>query len=67
MFSSSEVAELHELNEKLPITIHNKEQNAIKKRWIQGYNEKLDKIFADRIKNEVGDFRFDTAKSRRWQ
>ena len=63
MFSSSEVAELHELNEKLPITIHNKEQNAIKKRWIQGYNEKLDKIFADRIKNEVGDFRFDTLKA----
>ena len=63
MFSSSEVAELHELNEKLPITIHNKEQNAIKKRWIQGYNEKLDKIFADRIKNEVGDFKFDTLKA----
>ena len=63
MFSSSEVAELHELNEKLPITIHNKEQNAIKKRWLQGYNEKLDKIFADRLKNEVGDFKFDTLKA----
>ena len=63
MFSSSEVAELHELNEKLPITIHNKEQNAIKKRWLQGYNEKLDKIFTDRLKNEVGDFKFDTLKA----
>ena len=44
-----------------PFTIKNK--NAIKKRWIQGYNEKLDKIFADRIKNEVGDFKFDTLKA----
>ena len=30
-FSLSEVIQLHELNEKLPITNHNKEQRAIKK------------------------------------
>jgi len=62
-FSSSEVIQLHELNEKLPITTHNKEQRAIKKRWIQGYNEKLDTIFINRLKNEVGDYKFDTLKS----
>ena len=56
-FSSSEVAELNELNEKLPITLHNKAQKAIKKRWLQGYNEKLDKIFVTRLKNEIGDFK----------
>ncbi len=62
-FSSSEVSQLHELNEKLPITMHNKEQRAIKKKWLQGYNEKLDTIFANRLKNEVGDYKFDTLKS----
>jgi hypothetical protein len=62
-FSSSEVTQLHELNEKLPITTHNKEQRAIKRRWLQGYNEKLDTIFANRLKNEVGDYKFDTLKS----
>ena len=62
-FSLSEVIQLHELNEKLPITNHNKEQRAIKKRWIQGYNEKLDTIFKNRLKNEIGDFKFDTLKS----
>ena len=62
-FSPSEVIQLHELNEKLPITTHNKEQRAIKKRWIQGYNEKLDTIFINRLKNEVGDYKFDTLKS----
>ena len=62
-FSSSEVAKLNELNEKLPITLHNKAQKAIKKRWLQGYNEKLDKIFVTRLKNEIGDFKFDMLKS----
>ena len=62
-FSSSEVTQLHELNEKLPLTTHNKEQRAIKKRWLQGYNEKLDTIFANRLRNEVGDYNFDTLKS----
>jgi hypothetical protein len=62
-FSSDEVTKLQELNEKLPTTIHNKEQNAIKKRWLQGYDEKLDKIFANRLKNEVGDFKFDSLKA----
>ncbi|SVC60468.1 uncharacterized protein METZ01_LOCUS313322, partial [marine metagenome] len=39
-FSSSEVTQLHELNEKLPITTRNIEQRSIKRRWLQGYNEK---------------------------
>jgi|ETNmetMinimDraft_4_1059912.scaffolds.fasta_scaffold03272_5 hypothetical protein len=62
-FSLSEVTQLHELNEKLPITKHNKEQRAVKKRWLQGYNKKLDTIFINRLKNELGDFKFDTLKS----
>ena len=62
-FSSNEVTQLNELNEKLPITMHNKEQKAIKKRWLQGYNEKLDKIFASRLKDEIGDFKFDSLKA----
>ena len=30
----------------LPVTVHNKKQNVVKKRWLQGYDEFLEKIFA---------------------
>ena len=33
------------LYEELPVTVHNKKQNVIKKRWLQGYNKTL-KIFS---------------------
>ena len=47
------------LYKELPTTVHNKKQNVIKKRWIQGYNENLEKIFCERLKNEIGDFKMD--------
>ena len=49
--------------ETLPTTVHNKKQNVIKKRWLQGYNEKLEKIFYDRLKNEIGDFKMDNLQT----
>ena len=45
--------------ENLPTTVHNKKQNVIKKRWLQGYSEKLEKIFCERLKKEIGDFKMD--------
>ena len=47
------------LYKDLPVTTHNKKQNVGKKRWLQGYNEKLEKLFFERLKKEIGDFKMD--------
>tara|TARA_B100000401_G_scaffold57283_1_gene33254 strand:- start:1753 stop:2460 length:708 start_codon:yes stop_codon:yes gene_type:complete len=59
MFNKKEINDFLDLYKKLPTTVHNKKQNVIKKRWLKGYNEKLEKIFYDRVKNEIGEFKMD--------
>ena len=48
--------------QNLPITVHNKKQNVIKKRWLKNYNEELETLFFNKIKNEIGDFKMDNLK-----
>ncbi len=59
LYSKEEIEEFLKLYKDLPTTTHNKKQNVIKKRWLQGYNEKLEKLFFERLKNEIGDFKMD--------
>ena len=59
LYNSDEINEFLELYKRLPTTVHNKKQNVIKKRWLQGYNEKLEKLFFERLKKEIGDFKMD--------
>ena len=59
LYSKEEIQEFLKLYKDLPTTVHNKKQNVIKKRWIQGYNEKLEKLFCERLKKEIGDFKMD--------
>ena len=59
LYTKEEIEEFLKLYKELPTTVHNKKQNVIKKRWLQGYNEKLEKLFFDRLKKEIGDFRLD--------
>ena len=59
LYSKEEIKEFLKLYKDLPITVHNKKQNVIKKRWLQGYNEKLEKLFCERLKKEIGDFKMD--------
>ena len=63
MFSSNEINKLIELYKKLPVTVHNKKQNVIKKRWLSEYGFELEKIFYNRLKEEIGDFKYDNLKS----
>ena len=37
----------------LPTTVHNKKQNVVKKRWLQGYNKNLENIFCDKLKMKL--------------
>ena len=43
LFDKKELDEFFNLYQNLPTTVHNKKQNVIKKRWLQGYNSKLEK------------------------
>jgi len=59
LFSKEEIEEFLKLYKDLPITVHNKKQKVIKKRWLQGYDQKLEKLFCERLKKEIGDFKMD--------
>ena len=59
LLSKSELEKFLDLYHDLPTTVHNKKQNVIKKRWLEGYNEKLEKLFCNRLKKEIGDFKMD--------
>ena len=63
IFSKEEIEKFINLYNELPITVHNKKQNVIKKRWLAKYGEKLEKLFYDRLKNEIGDFKYDNLKN----
>ena len=62
LYNKEEIEEFLKLYKDLPTTVHNKKQNVIKKRWLQGYNEKLEKLFCERLKKEIGDFKMDNLK-----
>ena len=50
IFNKDEINSFLKLYRNLPITKHNKKQNVIKKRWLQGYDTKLEKIFCEKLK-----------------
>ncbi len=62
IFSSEEIKEFLKLYNNLPVTVHNKKQNVIKKRWLKGYSKKLEDIFQERLKKEIGSFKMDNLK-----
>ena len=54
---------IKELYATLPETVFNKRQNVRKKGWLPNYNKELDKIYFDKIKDVLGDFKMYTLKS----
>ena len=62
IFSQNEINEFLKLYSELPLTVHNKKQNVIKKRWLQGFNTDLEKKFFDRVSKEIGHFKLDNLK-----
>jgi len=63
VFNQNEIDQFLNLYNELPITVHNKKQNVIKKRWLIEYGKDLEKIFYERVKNEIGDFKYDNLKN----
>ena len=62
LFDKNEIEKFFNLYKELPITVHNKKQNVIKKRWLKNYSEELENLFYNKVKNEIGDFRMDNLK-----
>ena len=62
LFSKNEIEKFLDLYQELPTTVHNKKQNVVKKRWLKNYNNELESIFNDRVKNEIGEFKMDNLK-----
>tara|TARA_A100001015_G_scaffold274909_1_gene331679 strand:+ start:1037 stop:1750 length:714 start_codon:yes stop_codon:yes gene_type:complete len=63
LFDSNEIEKLKKLYELLPLTVHNKKQNVIKKRWIQDFDIEIEKLYYDKIKSNIGDFKYDNLKT----
>ena len=63
IFSEKEIKMIKELYADLPERVFNKKQNVRKKAWIQNYNKELDKIYFNKLKDVLGDFKMDTLKS----
>tara|TARA_B100000900_G_scaffold237696_1_gene201843 strand:+ start:34 stop:741 length:708 start_codon:yes stop_codon:yes gene_type:complete len=62
IFSKQEIEKFLSLYQSLPTTIHNKKQNVIKKRWLKNYNDEMESLFYERLKNEIGEFKMDNLK-----
>ena len=63
LFNENEINEFLKLYRDLPVTVHNKKQNVIKKRWLFDYGKELEKIFYERLSNEIGEFKYDNLKT----
>ena len=62
LFDKNEIEKFFNLYKELPITVHNKKQNVIKKRWLKNYSEELENLFYNKVKNQIGDFKMDNLK-----
>ena len=62
LFSTNEIDKFLKLYQELPTTVHNKKQNVIKKRWLKNFNNELEALFYNKVKNEIGEFKMDNLK-----
>ena len=63
IFLEKEIKMIRELYDDLPERVYNKKQNIRKKVWIKNYNKELDKIYFNKIKDVLGDYKMDNLKS----
>jgi len=59
IFSEKEIKMIRELYNDLPERTFNNKQNIRKKAWVQNYNKELDKLYLDKLKEALGEFKMD--------
>jgi len=63
IFSEEEIKMIADLYYSLPERTFNNRQNIRKKGWVQNYNKELDKLYFDKLKEVLGEFKMDNLKS----
>ena len=63
IFSEKEIKMIIEFYNNLPESTFNQKQKVRKKAWIQNFNKELDKLYFNKLKDVLGDFKMDTLKS----
>jgi hypothetical protein len=63
IFSEEEIKMMQDHFTNLPESTLNKIKKKKKKAWIQNYNKELDKIYFDKLKDALGDFKMDNLRS----
>tara|TARA_Y100000590_G_scaffold392192_1_gene469447 strand:- start:368 stop:1063 length:696 start_codon:yes stop_codon:yes gene_type:complete len=63
IFSEQEIKMIKELYLALPENTFNRKQNVRKKGWVPKYDREIDKIYFNKLKEALGDFKMDTLKS----
>ena len=63
IFSDKEIKSILELYNLLPITVYNKKQNVVKKRWLQNYNKPLDDLYKSKIREVLSEYKMDNLMS----
>lgn len=63
IFTKEEINGFLDLYKILPTTVHNKKQNVIKKRWLVEYGKELETLFYEKLKNLIGEFKYDNLKT----
>ena len=64
IFSEREIKMIQVLYNDLPERTFNRQQNIRKKTWEQNYNKELDKIYFNKLKDILGDFKMDNLRSK---
>ncbi|MDB9760382.1 hypothetical protein OAB59_00220 [Pelagibacteraceae bacterium] len=57
--SLEEINQFLKLYEELPVTVNNSKQKVIKKRWLDGFGNKLELLFKSRLESIIGHFKMD--------
>ena len=63
ILNKEEINKFLKLYAELPITVHNKKQNVIKKRWLANYGKELELLFYRKLSNVIGSFKYDNLKT----
>tara|TARA_B100000242_G_scaffold282082_1_gene243045 strand:- start:1662 stop:2369 length:708 start_codon:yes stop_codon:yes gene_type:complete len=63
ILNKEEINKFLKLYAELPITVHNKKQNVIKKRWLANYGKELELLFYRKLSSAIGSFKYDNLKT----
>ena len=64
ILTKNQIKKIKKLYKDLPIEINNKRQRIIKKKWITSFYPNLQKIFIEKLKKKLGNFKLDNPKTK---